>query len=89
MIADTAAGIAVYRLKEMARRKSPPKQEMLSAREVLALRHLSVGHEAGEVAAALGVTINTAKTYVLRAQRKLRARNRTHAIAIALRRRLI
>lgn len=61
----------------------------LSPRETASLRLLSEGLSVEEIAARLGVGPPTVKTFLARAAKKLRARTREHAVAIAIRRGLI
>ncbi len=45
---------------------------------------MAEGHTAEGVGERLGVSVETVRTHVRNAIRKLRARNRVHAIALAL-----
>ena len=56
----------------------------LSPRELEVLRLVSEGLDTHEIARALFVTEDTVKTHVARILRKLDARSRAHAVAIAL-----
>lgn len=59
----------------------------LTPREIAVLRETSTGRRtAKEIAAALGVKESTANTLIQRAQRKLNANSRSHAVAEAMRR---
>lgn len=60
--------------------------EPLSARELEVLRLVSVGKTNREIAAQMGVSEETIKSHVKTILCKTRARDRTHAVAIALRR---
>lgn len=62
---------------------------MLSKREKEVLVALSHGLGRQGSADALGVDLETIKTHTTRARRKLRAKDTTHAVAIALRTGLI
>ncbi len=57
--------------------------------ELRALEAFSHGLGRTGTADALGVTLETVKTLTVRARRKLRAKDTTHAVAIAIRRGLI
>ncbi len=61
----------------------PPKA--LSARELGVLSRVAEGMTNGEIAAELGIASDTVKTHLSRVQEKLHARDRTHAVARALR----
>jgi two-component system nitrate/nitrite response regulator NarL len=56
------------------------RQYALTRREYDILRHISMGETNPEIAAALGLTRNTVKTYVQSALTKLGARNRIEAL---------
>ena len=55
----------------------------LTRREHDILRHVAMGETNPEIAAALGLTRNTVKTYLQRSLEKLGARNRIEALARA------
>lgn len=61
----------------------------LDAAELEALSLFASGRTADEIAAALGVSKSVALHYLRVAARKLGARNRVHAVAIAVRKGLI
>jgi LuxR family transcriptional regulator len=61
----------------------------LDAAELEALSLFASGKTADEIAAALGVSKSVALHYLRVAARKLGARNRVHAVAIAVRKGLI
>ena len=61
----------------------------LSEREIEALSLASQGLSSKEIGNVLGITKRTADTHLSSAIDKLKARNRTHAVAIALRNKLI
>lgn len=56
----------------------------LSAREIDVLTHLAAGHSDAEIAAALFLAPATVHTHIINLRRKLGARNRTHAVALAI-----
>ena len=57
----------------------------VTPRELAVLRLLSVGHQIAETAQLLGLGMETARTHLKKAQAKLGVRNRTHAVAQAMR----
>lgn len=64
---------------------APPRTATpLSRRELEVLRLVSEGLGTHEIARALFVSDETVKTHVARILRKLHARSRAHAVAIAL-----
>jgi DNA-binding NarL/FixJ family response regulator len=58
----------------------------LSPREREIVHHMAVGQTAEQIGSELGVSIETVRTHVRNVIRKLQARNRVHAIALALER---
>ena len=82
-----AASFAVLRLEQLAgphvdRIRSLPK---LTARELAALRMVSIGQQTGEIARALNLGEETVRSHLKKAQAKLNVYNRTHAACEALR----
>lgn len=63
--------------------------EMLTDREIEVLRHIAQGHSNREVGALLSVAEETIKARMKSILLKLNARDRTHAVTIALQRGLI
>ena len=61
----------------------------LTAREVAVLRLISDGQQTAEAARLLGLGEETVRTHLKKAQGKLGAKNRTHAVAQAMRLHLI
>ena len=57
----------------------------LSPREREVLRWVAQGKSSWEIGVLLGISSRTVNEHVTSAVRKLSARNRTHAVAIALR----
>jgi len=57
----------------------------LSEREREVLAHFAQGHSTKDVAQMLGISPRTVETYAATIAQKLGARNRIHAVAIALR----
>ena len=68
---------------------APNRLHSLSPREREVLQWVSQGKSSREISALLGISSRTVNEHVTSAVRKLRANNRTHAVAIALRDRLI
>jgi DNA-binding CsgD family transcriptional regulator len=86
---NAIGGMAVERLKELglgAKEGAPPE---LSARQKTVLLHLADGLTVAEIAERLGLGEASIKTFVARAARKLGAKSQLHAVALALRQRLI
>ena len=72
------------------KRAAPPRRSAkLSSRELVVLGELAQGHTTEEVGAILLVSPHTVRTHVKNAMRKLDARTRAHAVAIALSDRVI
>lgn len=67
-----------------APRRGRPRTSRLSGRERGVLEGLARGDSTEEVAAALHVSPHTVRTHVKNALRKLDAKTRAHAVAIAL-----
>ncbi|WP_170207559.1 LuxR C-terminal-related transcriptional regulator [Luteibacter pinisoli] len=63
-----------------------PDDETLTERELAVLRAVAEGLENKQIAVRLSVSPETVKEHVSNAMGKLRANNRTHAVAIALER---
>lgn len=63
--------------------------EVLSAREVEVLTLIAAGTSNKQIAAALSITEETAKTHIKNIMEKLRANDRTHAVTLALARGII
>jgi DNA-binding CsgD family transcriptional regulator len=86
-----AASLAALRLEQLA---GPDVNRLgsrarLTPRETAALRLVSMGGQCRDVAQALGLGDETIRSHLKKAQVKLGARNRTHAVAEALRQTLI
>jgi DNA-binding CsgD family transcriptional regulator len=56
----------------------------LSARELDVVAGLAAGDSTDEIAAALGMSPHTVRTHLRNIMRKLEARTRAHAVAIAM-----
>lgn len=66
-------------------RREAARGARLSAREREILRRVAIGQDGPEIAAALVVSPATVRTHIGNAVRKLGARSRAHAVAVALR----
>ena len=62
---------------------------LLSPWETEILQYIARGNETNEIASALGLKRRTVKSHINRIMRKLGAKNRAHAVALALRSGLI
>ena len=86
-----AASFAALRLEQLvdldSNRFGPRGQ--LTPRELAVLRLASMGAQSSEVAKALDIGAETVRSHLKKAQTKLGARNRTQAVAEALRQKLI
>jgi DNA-binding CsgD family transcriptional regulator len=74
-------------LRARPRRYGLPKDQgepRLSSRELQILELVALGHSAKEVAQKCGLTFQTAETHLDTMRLKLRARNRTHVVAMAI-----
>jgi DNA-binding NarL/FixJ family response regulator len=89
MALDVASGMAINRIKEIMAGSSPAPLAELSPREMTVLLHLSDGFSVGEVADRLVLSETSVKTFVRRATKKLNASSQLHAVALAVRSRLI
>jgi DNA-binding CsgD family transcriptional regulator len=86
-----AAGFAAARLEQvigddLKRFGGKPR---ITPRELAVLRMVSLGMGSSEIARMLGIGDETVRSHLKKAQVKLRARNRAHAAAEAIRRQLI
>jgi DNA-binding CsgD family transcriptional regulator len=86
---DVSANVAVYRLKEITARAQAAEAADLSPRELMALHHFAAGERPSAIAERMGLSENSVRTYLKRAQRKLRAKSPVHAAVLAVRQRLI
>jgi DNA-binding CsgD family transcriptional regulator len=86
LVLGAASQMAVTQIQHMKRYKL---NVSLSVREMAVLRHLALGHNRSAIAEQLGIHKSTVRTHVERAQKKLAAQNETHAVALAVRYRLI
>lgn len=80
---------AFERIRQMVTPSVPRRPADLTVREREVLTWTALGKTSSEVAEILGLTKRTIDEYALRAARKLRAQNKTHAVVKALQRGLI
>jgi DNA-binding NarL/FixJ family response regulator len=64
-------------------------EEQLTAREIEVLQHVVVGHRNRDIGEKLFISEETVKTHLKHIMEKLRARDRTQAVAMAVRRGII
>ncbi len=64
------------------------KRARLTARELAVLRWASFGRQVREIGHELGLSAETVRSHLKKAQAKLGAHNRTHAVSEALRQQL-
>jgi DNA-binding CsgD family transcriptional regulator len=69
---------------ESARPRERARTSRLSEKERAVLRELARGHSTDETAQVLSVSPHTVRTHIKNGLRKLGARTRAHAVAIAL-----
>ena len=86
-----AASFAALRLEQLAGLDADwiGSRSRLTPRELAVLRLVAAGAQSSEVARALGIGEETVRSHLKKAQTKLGARNRTQAVAEALRQNLI
>jgi LuxR family transcriptional regulator of spore coat protein len=63
---------------------APPATRTISPREQEVLSLIASGADPEQIAAELSISVNTVRTHIINAYRKLGARNRAHAIALAM-----
>lgn len=85
---EELVGLGLSELAETETAWSGAKRR-LTDRELEILQLLADGHENNEIARRLYISLETVKTHVRRLLKKLEARSRTHAVAIALRQKLV
>ncbi len=83
------AALGVRHISPVARSPAAALSEQLTAREYEVLHLMAAGRANKQIAAALGVSIATAKFHVANILRKLDAENRTQALVSALDRGLL
>ena len=91
MMLASVAMHAALRLEELVRAnlRDTARRPPLSPRELAVLRGASLGQRASDTAKVLGISVETVRTHMKRAQQRLSARNSAHAVAEAMRLRLI
>ena len=94
MLLETVMRITYFRLLEFegtrfADRVSDGKDIVLTHREVQALSNMADGMTSPEIAEVLKVASTTVDWYGASVQEKLEAKNRIHAVALAIRKGLI
>jgi LuxR family quorum sensing-dependent transcriptional regulator len=91
ILLQTASSFAAERLEQLTGLdvKRMGLRSRLTARETAVLRLVSTGHQASEIAKALGLGEETVRSHLKKAQIKLGARNRAQAACEALRQNLI
>ena len=70
--------------KARAKRELAERTEELSERERSVLEELAKGHATEEIAGTMYLSTHTVRSHVKSAMRKLDARTRAHAVAIAM-----
>ena len=85
-----AASFAAMRLERLVGPKPRRigERARLTPRELAVLRWASLGKQVQEIAEGLGLGAETIRSHLKKAQEKLGARNRTHAVAEAMRQQL-
>jgi LuxR family quorum sensing-dependent transcriptional regulator len=84
--------MALYAFERVRQILGPEKLQgdnPLTAREKEVLKWSAIGKSASEVGEILSITKRTVDEHSVRAARKLRAQNKTHAVVKALQHRLI
>src|SRR3712207_2688248 len=87
---DAGAGQSALRsvgdddLSGAGTRRFPSRTSRLSAKERMVLRELAHGHTTEEIGDLLHVSPHTVRTHIKNAMRKLEAKTRAHAVAMAL-----
>jgi DNA-binding CsgD family transcriptional regulator len=74
---------------ESGSRRFRSRSDRLSGKERLVLAELARGHTTEEIGTILHVSPHTVRTHIKNAMRKLEAKTRAHAVAIALSERAI
>ncbi|CCY23488.1 dNA-binding response regulator [Brachyspira sp. CAG:484] len=69
--------------------KKAETSQNLTDREIITLQYLAKGYENKEIADTIFVSTHTVKAHVSAILRKLNARNRTHAVYIAMKLKII
>ena len=85
---NAAAAMAVHRVKQITSQPQPSTPK-LTPREKLVLLHLSEGLSTAQIAHDLAIAPTSVQTLAQRANKKLAAQNRVHAVSLAIRQGLI
>ena len=88
-VLEVSARMAISRVKEITGHAAPATFIKLSPREKTVLQYLSDGVLISDIADRLALSEPTVKTFVRRATKKLNASSQLHAVALAVRSRLI
>jgi DNA-binding CsgD family transcriptional regulator len=80
---------AAERIDEMRPAKKKKQRIKLTRREEAVLNHIAEGETDEEIAERLGIKLTSVRYYFEGAQAKLNAKNRTHAVVLAMQRGLI
>ena len=80
---------AFEHIRQLMTQKNESRFDRLTVREREVLTWTAVGKTAAEVAEIMNLSKRTVDVYSVRAARKLRAQNKTHAVVKALQQRLI
>jgi DNA-binding CsgD family transcriptional regulator len=86
---EVSASMAISRLKEITGHAAPAAPVRLAPREKTVLQYLSDGVSINDIADRLALSETSVKTFVRRATKKLNASSQLHAVALAVRSRLI
>jgi DNA-binding CsgD family transcriptional regulator len=86
---EASASMATSRLKQITGHAAPAAPVGLAPREQIVLQYLSEGVSITDIADRLSLSETSVKTFVRRATKKLNATSQLHAVAIAVRSRLI
>jgi DNA-binding CsgD family transcriptional regulator len=86
---EVSATMATSRLKEITGHAAPAAPVRLTPCEMAVLQYLSDGVSVIDIADRLALSETSVKTFVRRATKKLNATSQLHAVAIAVRSRLI
>jgi LuxR family quorum sensing-dependent transcriptional regulator len=80
---------AFERIRQLSALPVEPRRDPLTEREREVLTWTALGKTSSEVAKVLKLSKRTVDEYSVRAARKLRAQNKTHAVVVALQQKLI
>jgi DNA-binding CsgD family transcriptional regulator len=91
VILFAAASFTALRLEQLIEHdpRWMGKRAHVTPRELAVLRLLSMGRQTAEIAHVLGLSDETVRSHLKKVQTKLGVRNRTHAVAEAMRQQLI